>query len=251
MPQLHALNSKAHGALKVVDNADLLFAKSNHILPLRVSEVGQASTSFPVFLMKDGNSGLWRLTVVTSFERGSNLFVADNQWHANYKPTAMQAFPFFLMNAEGEQQGYTVGIDPESPAFSSTSGDTIFDSKGNANEALQRATSLLQADIQNDIQTYQFGKAMAELDLCRSIDIVLQKQDGSTETIQGLCTIDQDKFNTLSIEQLAELREKGYLMPIHAMLMSVFQLNALVRLSSTRDDVATIAQVKLSATKAL
>ncbi|REL25632.1 SapC family protein [Thalassotalea euphylliae] len=238
MTALVALNSEQHQSLCIKANAELEFAASQHLLSLKVQEVGQAGSSFPVFLMKDPSSGVWRISAVASFAMGTNLFVESGQWLPAFKPLAMQTFPFYLMKAPGEEKGYTIGINPASAAFSEqkTQADqAIFSSSGKASAQLMRVTQLLEASIEQDIHTYQFGQAMQELGLVKAINLVIHRQDGSQETLQGLCTIDEDKLNALSGEQLKSLSEKGYLSPIYAMLTSIYQLNALIRRNNRRN----------------
>ena len=256
MAQLVALSAEQHQSLYLNKHAESQFAASQHLLTLRVNEVGQAISSFPTFLMKDPHSGLWRLAAITSFVMGSNLFVQDNEWQAAFKPSALQTFPFFLMKVD-EQQGqdqkanYTVGIDPTSAAFSADAGEEIFTSSGKASMHLSKVTAMLEADIQHDIHTYQFGQLLHELGLIKPINIVIYRQDGSEggssqETLQGLCTIDEDKFNTLPVEQLESLRAKGYLLPINALLLSIYQLNNLIRRNNDDPAMTKIEQIKLA-----
>ncbi|REL34404.1 SapC family protein [Thalassotalea euphylliae] len=246
MAALVALKREQHQSLYIQEGAENNFASSQHLLNLKIHEVGHAGTSLPVFLMKDPKSGVWRVSAVTSFAMGTNLFVEDNQWQPTFKPLAMQTFPFFLMKAEGEGKGYTVGIDPESNAFSEQSGDTIFTDEGKASQRLMKATQLLEASIEQDIQTYQFGQAINDLGLVKAINLVIHRPDGSQETLQGLCTIDEDKLNALSGEQLKSLSDKGYLAPMYAILMSIYQLNSLIRRNNLDQRFNTISEVKIA-----
>lgn len=249
MAELVELNSSTHKTLKVVDSAELDYAASQHILNVRVAEVGQAVTSFPVFLMKDVNSGYWKLSAITSFEAGSNLFVQDNQWQAVFKPSQLQTYPFFLMNSPQGDNQYTIGIVEQSDAFSTENGQTVFDDNGKASIMLSQVKTKLETDIQRDIQTFQFGKALDELGLCKSINLVLTYQDGTVQKLQGLCTIDEDKLNSLSTEQIAGLQKQGYLMPIHAMLISINQLNGLIQRNNRHSQFKVIQQIKLEVNK--
>lgn len=246
MTTLVALNSEQHQSLFIKEQAETNFAAKQHLINLRVHEIAQALTSLPVFLMKDPNSGVWRISAITSFSMGHNLLVENGQWQVGFKPLAMQTYPFYLMKAEGDAKGYTVGIDPESEAFSSESGAPIFSEKGKAGEHLSKATRLLEASIEQDIQTYQFGQAIHDLGLVKAINLVVHRQDGSQETLQGLCTIDEDKFNALSGEQLIMLRDKGYLAPIHAILFSIYQLNDLIHRNNQNTNFTAINEIKIA-----
>jgi hypothetical protein len=49
----------------------------------------------------------------------------------------------------------------------------------------------------------------------------------------------------LSAEQLHDLNKQGYLVQIHAMLISIYQLNLLIRKHNKINDSNKIAQLKI------
>ncbi len=77
----------------------------------------------------------------------------------------------------------------------------------------------------------------------------IQVFDGDPNTIKGLHTIDEDRFQTLSIEELDSLRKQGYLMPIHAMLISLLQVNRLITINNENVERARIVEVKMEVAK--
>ena len=64
--------------------------------------------------------------------------------------------------------------------------------------------------------------------------------------LKGMHTIDETKLQQLSNDDLAALNKQGYLMPIHAMLMSIIQLNSLIQKHNNIESNKTISQVKLA-----
>ena len=246
MTELVELSNSEHGKLKVTDNAAITFIKQQHILTIRVKEITQAISSFPVFLVKNLHTGLWYISALSSFEMGQNLFVRDKKWDAVFTPTSMQTFPFFLMNLAGENQGYTIGIAPNEQAFSASQGQSIFEPTGKPSFLLSRVKTLLEADIKNDIQSYQFAEKLESMDLIKRINLVVQYGDGTVQTLKGMNTIDETKLQQLSNDDLGALNKLGYLMPIHAMLMSIIQLNSLIQKHNNVEGNKTISQVKLA-----
>lgn len=249
MAELTKLSSAEHGSLKVIENAALEVARKQHVVNVRVAEVGKTVSSFPVFATKVPTTGRWALTAVASFVPESNLFAEDDHWSATYLPTCMQTYPLFLMNSEEGENQYTVGIDETSSAFSSETGETLFDDQGKASLYLSRMTALLEADIKNDIQTYQFTDKVNELGLYKSINLVVHSADGSVQTIQGLHTIDEEKLHGLDAQTLEDLNKRGYLAPMHAMLISIFQVNGLIRKHNNVAGSRNIREVKLEVVK--
>ena len=249
MAELTILSSTEHASLKVVENCALDVARKQHVVNIRVAEVGKAVSSFPVFATKIPSTGRWSLTAVASFVPEKNLFVEENHWSATYLPTCMQTYPLFLMNSEEGENQYTVGIDEASSAFSKEVGAALFDAQGKASLYLSRATALLEADIKNDIQTYQFTDKLNDLGLYKSINLVVHSANSSVQTIQGLHTVDEEKLQDLDAQTLEELHKRGYLAPIHAMLISIFQVNGLIRRHNQVAGSEKIREVKLEVVK--
>ena len=75
--------------------------------------------------------------------------------------------------------------------------------------------------------------------------MLVQYGDDAVQTLKGLHTLDEDKLQSLPAEQLQELSKKGYLAPIYAMLVSIFQLNALIRKHNSIDSLNNVKHVKL------
>lgn len=244
------LSSKQHSNLKVDPFGALNVAKDQHIINLKVSEVGMAISSFPVFLSRVSEEADWTLSAINSFEIGESLFVENNEWTATHIPISMQTYPFFLMRkGEDDDKNFTIGINEESPVFSTQEGEPLFDAEGKASIRLSQATAQLEVEIQNNVHTYQFTKRLDELDLIKNIDLLVQYADGKVNTLKGLKTIDEETFTALSPEDFQELRKAGYLAPIYSMLTSVYQLNNLIKRHNKRYPQKKVAQVKFEVPK--
>jgi hypothetical protein len=249
MSELVELSSTQHQGLKVRVNCGVEVAATQQIVKLRVNEVGRAAGNFPIFFTRGAQDGALVLSALTSFESQQNMFVKDGQWQSTYQPTAIKTFPFFLMRSKSDEKSYTIGIDEKNQVFSKEHGELLFEGNGKASMHLSRAKVLLEADIQNDIHTFQFGKELEQMGLLKSIDLVVQYQDGTNQSITGLITIDEDKINTLSAEQLHGLNQQGYLVQIHALLISIYQLNSIIQKQNSRIDLPKVAQLKIEVAK--
>lgn len=250
MTELIEVNSNTHSTLKVNKNSAIEYASKLHIMNLRVDEVGKAVSSFPVFLTRGNVNGQWGLSVLTSFEAGCNVFVENEAWQSVYQPSCMQSFPFYLMRSPSNENSYAVGIDETNPVFSSESGDSLFDDENNATPFLHHKTKLLEAELKSDMQSFEFTQYIQSLGLVKSIDLVVHYEDGASQTLKGLNTVDEDKLQALSSEQLMELNKRGYLSPIHAMLVSIYQLNSLIVKNNKFENLRKIKSIKLEVTKA-
>lgn len=244
-PTLVELNTKDHGALKMDPLGAVKVAETQHVINLKVSEVGMAVSSFPVFLSKPVDRAEWTLSAVNSLELGKNLFVEDGLWTATHVPIGMQTFPFFLMRKDGEDNNFTIGINPENDVFSEEEGDFLFDENGKASIRLSQATAQLEVEIKNDIHTYQFANKLEELGLIKDVDLLVQYQGGMVNTLKGMSTINEEALMELSSEDFDELRKAGYIAPIYSMLTSIYQFNNLIQRHNKRSPNNLVAQVKI------
>lgn len=244
------LSSKDHAALKMDPLCALKVAEKQHIINLKVSEVGMAVSSFPVFISRVSENSDWTLSAVNSFQLESNLFVEDGLWTGTHVPISMQTYPFFLMRkGEEKENNFTIGINQQSNAFSENEGEFLFDENGQASVRLSQATAQLEVEIKNDIHTYKFTKKLEELGLIKEVDLMVQYQDGKVNTLKGLNTINEEALAGISNESLDELRQAGYLAPIYSMLTSIFQFNNLIQRHNKRFTDNLVAQVKLETPK--
>ncbi|ABG42186.1 hypothetical protein Patl_3684 [Paraglaciecola sp. T6c] len=249
MSTLVELSNTVHKDLKLKENSLAQFAASQQIMRLRVPEVGKAATNFPLFFSRNQQDGSWVLTALSSFEPMQNLFVDEGRWNAIYQPISLQTFPFYLMQSPKVENSYTIGILESSDAFSTEAGEAIFDSAGRASLYLTKAKNLLEAGIKQDIDTHRFMQETESLGLIKAIDLQLVFEDGNTQNIAGLCTIDEDKLHSLAAEKITVLNDSGYLIAIHAMLLSIYQLNLLLRKHNERNTHNKITQLKIEVAK--
>lgn len=245
MPELVELNEDSHRELRIREGSAVQIAANQHVINIRASELPQAVTDFPVFFTRDPNSGDFSASIVTSFEAGQNLFVADGAWNGLFVPSSMQTYPLFLMKSESNERGYTVGIDESNAALSTTEGQRLFEDGGKATLFLSDLTRRLQAGAEADVQTVYFIDALRKLELLKPVDLLVHYADDAVQTIRGLLTIDEERLKSLPAERVQELHAQGYLVLIHAVLISIFQLNGLIRRQGSKAELKPVKSVKL------
>lgn len=243
------LNSKQHQQVKVSGDSPLIYAASKHLSEITVSEIGKISCSNPIFFSRDPNTGKWVIIAVYSFHVGSNLLVQETQSDANYLPTSIQAYPLFLTANSGENKGYSISIDEAYAQQKNSKGDSLFKDNGESSIELNSLVKMLEADVKNHTQTHFFTEKLEELSLFKQMDVGVEYIDNSMDTLAGLYTIDEEKMQSLSAEQLQALHNVGYLPPIYAVLNSLFQLNALIKRHNNNTSKTLIKQVKLALSK--
>lgn len=253
MVELVALSPKSHQHLKIKSSAQVDFASKQQIMRIRVNEIPQAATNFPILFTRNGRDGSWVLAILTGLGELQNTFVNNSQWTAIFQPSAMQTHPLYLIQADNNKDGYTIGIDQESSAFTKDSdagiSHALFDEKGAPSLYLSRIKAKLEASIQHDISTQDFIKKVDELDLFKAIDFNLHFASGNNQKLAGLYVLDEAKLKALTAEQLKELNTIGYLVPMHTMLSSLHQINALIRNNNALNPSQQITQLKMEIAK--
>lgn len=246
MAELTALEAETHGDLRIDPQAVLELASRQHIFNLRANEIGKACSSFPIFVTRDPETGDLAFSAMSAFEPNSNLFISDGKWDAVYMPAAMQTYPLFLMQAPGSEKGHAVGVDETAAGLSREQGDRLFDDKGKATPMLTRLSGLLDADIRHNLQTREFLRRIEALDLITSVDLKIEYRNGQVNTITGLNSINETKLTELTGETLQEFHQKGYLLALHALLVSSFQLNGMIQRQETGDQAVTAVRLEVS-----
>lgn len=250
MTKLVELSSNEHKKLNVIPSAIIEYASKQHVLPVSAVEIAHAATCFPVFMSRNKVDGGWSFSAMTGFLLNQNLFVEKGAWQPVYQPSALRTYPLYLMKSPKDSEKFTVGFDPQNSAFSLSEGKELFVAEGKPSEHLAAVTKLLENELQHMQASFHFANTLENLGLLKAIDLKVIYVNEQYSTIQGLHTIDEDKFKTLPAETLAQLNEQGYLMPIHAMLMSIYQLNVLINKNNEHTGNVPISTVKMEVTKA-
>lgn len=249
MTELVALSADKHQDLKVSPTAQVEFAKNQQIMRIRVNEIPQAVTNFPVVFTRNGRDGTWVLSILTGLSNVQNAFVNNGTWTAIFQPSAMQTHPFYLISSASDRKGYTIGIDENSQAFSTIAGQNVFDEKSKPSLYLSKVKAMLESSIQQDIKTADFIQDVAALDALKPIDLHMTFESGTSQKLAGIYVLDEVKLQQLSPEQLGDLNKKGFLVPMHTMLSSLNQMNALIRNNNSVDPNHKIVRLKMEVAK--
>ncbi len=249
MLKLVELSNTTHRHLKIRNDIKASFAKAQQIMRLRVSEIPQAATNMPIIYTRSGVDGGWVLSGLCGLVEQQNSFVINSEWKGTYMPLAMQTHPFYLIKSDAENTEYAIGINDTSEDFDTENGEPIFDDKGAPSLLLSRSKAKLEADIKYSMETHQFTQKLDALNLLKAVDLTVQFASSGMQKFQGIYIIDESRLKLLSDEQLLELNQLGYLIPIHAMLISLYQLNSLIRNNNEVDPNNKITQLKMEVAK--
>lgn len=235
MSNVVALDKEQHRNLKVIVDSDFGHADTAHLVPLTASEYVLAATSYPIVLIKDGQTGRFCSVGLLGLVEGENLFYADKQWHTVYIPNSITQAPFYLGPDIDCEKTLVVYIDLHSSYVSYTQGEALFEANGNDSEYLSKVRTSLSRLYNAEIATERFVSRLNEWNLLQRIELTIRMDGCETYKIDGLYTINDVKLQSLNSDELLELHEKGYVMPISAMIISLGQIRRLILQRGTKN----------------
>ena len=221
--QPEPLSKEAHAKLGVkrVDNP-FSFAGATHVVPLTVTEFGQACLSFPIIFAGEKRIPL----AAMGLYEGQNLFFNEQGGFevATYMPAYIRRYPFVLAGDEkGDQM--LVCIDRASNLIGENS-DAPFFENGEPTAFTQNCITFCN-NFENDRRlTESFVGLLNELDLfeTKTANYTPMNADGSPGEPQKIADyfgVSEEKLKALPAAKLLELRDNGALGQIYAHLISL------------------------------
>jgi hypothetical protein len=230
------LNNEAHAKLGLINLAKPFgFAKTGHIVPVTLGEMGLASMSYPIIFAGNNYTPL----AVMGLKAGQNLFVTEDGGFEEgyYLPAYIRRYPFVLAG-DDEQKQLIVCIDRSSALLGENTDTPLFDANG-ATEYTKNAIKFCQDFEEERVRTEVW------IDMLKGLDIFENKQaafnpilpDGTTGEpvlIAEYFAISEDKVNALPDEKLLELQKNGALGFIYAHLLSLLNWDRMIALAAKR-----------------
>lgn len=230
MTKIKALDKTAHKNIKVGQDLTFSHVKANHVLPLVLHEVVQASQSFPVLFVKDQNTGQFKIVALAGLRPGENLFSGSEAWNGDYIPMQVRTYPFALIKNPQNEDEAVLCIDEDSEMVGASEGELLFGDDGEQTDFLKNRSQAVVEVAQRIHVTDQFIEYLVSKDLLSQKKLTLQvSEDEQPYDLTGFYVIDEEKLNQLSDEDFLELRKKGVMPAIYAALMSSMRVQNLVR----------------------
>ncbi|WP_396270097.1 SapC family protein [Ideonella sp.] len=244
-PELHtqpiALDRVGHRTLKLSERANSLTrVKQLNSMFVTLAEFGDAAKEFPIFFLRAGKdekgNELVAPVAVFGLKQGQNLFLAgegaDTRWTARYTPALMRAYPFTMARVSEDQMA--VCIDQSFDGWSQTEGRALFDEQGEPTELLNNARDFVER-VEAEVERTRFaGQRLMELKLLQEKRFDATLPDGSPLRVDGFLALDEERFNKLSDAEALELHRSGLAGVLHAHLISMANMTALIERQLTQ-----------------
>jgi hypothetical protein len=229
---LEPLTPERHPRLRVRD-AGYGFAAQASAIPLVAEEFGIAARTLPIVF---GAHAPHLPVALTGLAPGTNLYVTESgSWKPGaYVPAYLRRVPFFLARTAPTAEQLVLCIDTQAPQVGETEGAPLFDAAGKPTPLLDRVLAFTKSVEEAMLRTRGFMERLNQLGLLKPA-VVQFPHHGKPLRVDGFFAVDRPALAALPAEQFIELRDKGWLEPIYAHLLSIGGMPDLAR------DIATPA----------
>jgi hypothetical protein len=194
-------------------------------------EFGDACRDYPIVFIDAGQGADGQREVapmaVLGLQQGENLMLgADGRWAARYVPALLRGYPLAIAPVDGNN--FVVCIDAKADALSPDEGERLFDDAGEPTKFMVERRQFLE-DIEREVQrTRLLGRRLLELELLRAMRFDATLPDGSKLSVDGFLALDEPKMAALPDATVVDLHRTGVLSLMHAHLVSLGLMRALV-----------------------
>jgi len=197
------------------------------------SELLVLQSEYPLFLIKNQETGHFEPVALFGFSEQENLYLSDGQWDASYIPHSVDRQPLLIGFQEHVIEGTpaqvpVVHIDLDHPSVSQSDGLPLFLPHGGESEWLERMTSVLMAIHEGHKAIQPLSQTLVGMELIESVSLNIKFKDGASQVLKGLYTIDETRLAGLNDSALGALHRKGYLHHIYMLLASQPNLEKLI-----------------------
>ncbi|MDH3552507.1 MAG: SapC family protein [Gammaproteobacteria bacterium] len=233
MPNHVLLNNVDHKDLKVITARSAEYGDNIQSAITFSWEFRSIQAHYPIFFRKGAESGEFNAVALFGFEDKENLFLSDAGWDASYIPLTVEREPFLIgfqqpAGSGSSDKAPVIHLDIDSPRISDSEGEAVFLAHGGISAYLERINSILNT-INEGYGVHQlFIKELVERDLLESVALDIELNDGSQNRLMGFHTINEDALAGLDGSALADLNEKGFLLPIYMAIASLSNIRALI-----------------------
>ena len=203
------------------------------------SELRQLQAEYPLFFMKNSESGDFDTIALFGFAENENLYLTDEGWDAAFLPLTIERQPFLIGFKEQDVDGVptdvpVVHIDLDHPAANAEDGERVFLEHGGESPYLERISSVLMTIHEGHGASQAFSKLLVGLELIESLAVDIELNDGSRQGLSGLYVINEEKLAGLNASALESMHNKGYLEHVYMMIASMANLSRLIARQNQR-----------------
>lgn len=225
------LSLERHADLGLLEKGSFAFASQIVSVPATLSELVLAQRYFPVVFA--GPDRPRPVIVMGLSETEGNLFVtADGSWAPRtYVPAFLRRYPFVTVPNGEDRQALAADIDSD---MLQPGGARPLFAEGKPTDVARRAFDFC-ARLDADFRAGQdFADALAEVGLLREENATVKAGGKVRARLANFRIVDEPRFDALADETILDWRSRGWLVAVHAHLMSVSSWSDLVHRATDR-----------------
>lgn len=200
-------------------------AASVHLVPLVRGEIRKIAGQFPVFFVKDGETGQFYPAALLGLEPHENLFWTAGALEAHHVPLNLLRLPFFMAGDEG-----AICIDADSPGVDSGGACAILEADGRDSAYMTSIQAILGELAGGQAQTRALVDTALEQKLICEVKLDLKYHTGAGAALSGLYSIDEKALG----RALVHLPDIDTVMIFAAMALSLDHVAKLVERKNRR-----------------
>ena len=233
------LSRAEHSGLKIDPDLAEASAARQHLIPVVASEFRKAAIQYPIVFAKHPETGRFGAYVLNGLEPEENLFWTGTKMDAAYVPLNIRRRPFFVGTADPSSAANdnVLCIDIDSSCITASGEKSIVDADGSDSPYLKEILSIVRKLVDGQKHTDSFINTALSLDLLCPIVLDIVLEDGKPLHVEGLYSIDEDRFRALNKESIEILWNKGLMDLIYSVIISTGQIFNLIRLRNERESL--------------
>jgi SapC len=233
------LSRQEHSELKIDPGLAEASAAKQHLIPIVASEFRKAATQYPIVFAKHPETGRFGPYVLNGLEPEENLFWSGTTMDVSYVPLNIRRRPFFVGMADTSSgaNDNVLCIDIESSCITASGQKSIVDADGSDSPYLKEILSFVGQLVRGQKQTSSFIATALSLDLLCPIVLDIVLEDGKPLHVDGLYSIDEDRFRSLDKDRVEQLWNEGLIELIYSVIISTGQIFNLIRLRNERESL--------------
>ncbi len=234
MPNSVRLDNTAHPDLKYAPRYGAAFGDAvNQVLVLS-SEFAEVQREYPILLRRRDDGSFFAVAIL-GFDGGENLYLAGEQWQAQYVPAMQARGPFSIGLSDGpDGANAMIHADLDDPRLGRDAGELLFKSHGGNAPALERIAGILRTIHQGaEISPYVFN-AFAVEGLIAPADINITSEGAGGYRISDVFAVSGDALAKLDGAALQRLNAAGFLTLAFMAVNSLGNLRRLVDMKNAK-----------------
>ncbi len=223
---LQLLNNIQHKDLRVITQRGAKWGDDFMSAPATVDEFRRLQAHYPIVFQPDGKGGFVPV-VLFGLQEGSNLFLAETGWDADYLPLSVQRLPFSIGIADDELR---MMVDMDSRRIShGAEGEAVFLPHGGTTDFTENANAVLRSLHEGLQATTDFVQTLMTNDLLEPFTLDVERPDGTHGQLLGFYIINEERLAALDATSIGLLHQADYLMPIYMAVASLSNFTKLIK----------------------